>query len=96
MNSSHAESVRRSFREYVRRNTGMDPPLTLLETTLVRGGAYCGRRFSALGYSVIWFIDEQQVKLYGQDGSLLKSQSLQEFCAMNHETESQSWQRRAA
>lgn len=84
MSSSQAELIRRAFREFVRRQSGMEPTSALLETTLIRNGAYVGRRFSTLGYSLVWFVDEQQIKLYGQDGKLLRSVSALEFCAMSH------------
>ncbi len=80
MNSSQTETVRKSFRDFVRRHSGAEPPSSMLETTLIRDGSYCGRRFSLLGYSLIWFLDEQQIKLYAQDGSLLLSKSTREFC----------------
>lgn len=80
MSPSQAESIRKSFRDFVRRYSGIEPPSTLLETTLIRNGSYCGRRFSLLGFSVIWFIDEQQIKLYGQNGALIRSMAARDFC----------------
>jgi hypothetical protein len=80
MSATQAESVRRSFREFVCRHCGVDPTSVILETTLIRNGSYCGRRFSLSGYSIIWFIDEQQVKLFGRDGGLIRSMSTSEFC----------------
>ena len=29
---------------------------------------------------MIWFIDEQQIKLYGQNGALIRSMAAREFC----------------
>ncbi|MBM3963665.1 MAG: hypothetical protein FJ308_01155 [Planctomycetes bacterium] len=86
MMSTPVDAVRKNFREIVRRRTGMISPSTsvesgMLETTLIRNGSYCGRRFSLHGYSLIWFIDEQQIKLYSQDGSLLETKSVQDFCS---------------
>jgi hypothetical protein len=81
MSSTQVDAIRKSFRETVRRRTGMDTPSTTLETTLIRNGSYCGRRFSLHGYSLIWFIDEQQIKLYAQDGSLLHAGNAHEFSA---------------
>jgi hypothetical protein len=80
MSSTQAESVRKSFRDFVRRHSGAEPPSAMLETTLIRDGSYCGRRFSLMGYALIWFIDEQQIKLFGQNGSLLKSIPAADFC----------------
>lgn len=80
MSATQAESIRKSFRDYVLRHGGVDDASPMLETTLIRDGSYCGRRFSLSGYSAIWFIDEQQVKLYGQNGTLLQSTSSRTFC----------------
>ena len=85
MTSTQVDAIRKNFREIVRRSTGMDAPSTsletgMLETTLIRNGSYCGRRFSLQGYSLIWFIDEQQIKLFAQDGSLLDTKSVLDFC----------------
>jgi hypothetical protein len=38
---------------------------------LIRGGHYCGRRFtSPSGRTAIWFIEEDQLKLYDSQGEL--------------------------
>lgn len=29
---------------------------------------------------MIWFIDEQQIKLYGQNGALIRSMAASDFC----------------
>ncbi len=79
MSSTQAEMVRKSFRDFVLRNGGDESSSLMLETTLIRDGAYCGRKFSLSGYSIIWFIDEQQIKLFGQNGSLLQSMPLRDF-----------------
>lgn len=86
MNFTPVDAVRKNFREMVRRRAGMITPSTtvetgMLETTLIRDGSYCGRRFSLHGYSLVWFIDEQQIKLYAQDGSLLDTKSVHDFCS---------------
>ncbi len=86
MNVTPVDAVRKNFCEIVRRRTGMITSSTtvesgMLETTLIRNGSYCGRRFSLHGYSLIWFIDEQQIKLYAQDGSLLDTKSVHDFCS---------------
>jgi hypothetical protein len=96
MNSSQADLVRKYFREAVRRRTGQDLPTSMLETTLIRGGSYCGRRFSLHGYSVIWFVDEERIKLFAQDGSLIESMSTAEFCHVEPSVEPVFPIRRAA
>ena len=40
------------------------------ESLLIRGGAYCGRRFDAAKGHAIWFVEEDQIKFYGGDGRL--------------------------
>gem|GEM_PF-6924837 len=52
------------------------------ETTLIRNGTYCGRRFSLMGYSLVWFQEEGQVKLYNPLGTLEMSCSVQHFCTI--------------
>lgn len=96
MSSSQAESVRNSFRDFVRLHGGTDYLAPIFETTLIRDGSYCGRKFSLSGFSIIWFIDEQQVKLFGQNGSLLESRSLRDFCVASPATPEGQEIRRAA
>ncbi len=45
----------------------------LRETILIRDGHYCGRRFHAAKSEAIWFIEEDQVKFYGEDGRVMKT-----------------------
>ena len=40
------------------------------ETILIRDGFYCGRRFECDGMHAIWFMEENQIKYYGRDGSV--------------------------
>ena len=42
----------------------------LHETILIRGGYYCGRRFKANNHEAIWFIEEKQIKFYGDASDL--------------------------
>jgi hypothetical protein len=43
----------------------------LVETILIRAGAYCGRRFETSGGHAIWFVEENQIKFYRADGSVV-------------------------
>lgn len=79
-NTSKAESIRKRFREWIRARSLQELPHSMLETTLLQGGCYIGRRFSLLGFSLLWLIDEQQIKLFGPDGSLIESENLRDFC----------------
>lgn len=42
------------------------------ESILVREGVYCGRRFSQGGLEAVWFAEENQLKLYDQQGRLME------------------------
>lgn len=44
----------------------------LEETILIRNGFYCGRRFAVEGAHAIWFCEENQLKFYGESGSVLR------------------------
>jgi hypothetical protein len=49
------------------------------ETLLVRNGVYCARRFAIDGYTLTWFVEENQVKLTGPNGKLLSATSALAF-----------------
>jgi hypothetical protein len=49
---------------------GIDAAAELRETILIRGGIYCGRRFEAESAHAVWFVEENQVKFYRDDGSV--------------------------
>jgi hypothetical protein len=51
----------------------------MLETTLVRNGTYIGRRFSLLGFSLIWLVQEGQLRLMGPQGNRLDAQAILDF-----------------
>lgn len=42
------------------------------ETILIRGGNYCGRRFQTTQGHAIWFIEENQIKIYLPDGGVMR------------------------
>ena len=51
--------------------TGLsEPPL---EALLIREGYFCGRRFSLGEHQAVWFIEENQIKLFGPEGQVIKS-----------------------
>lgn len=52
-----------------------DSPDEVCETILIRDGFYCGRRFSLGRLRAVWFLEEQVVKFYGEDG---------EFSSVSH------------
>jgi hypothetical protein len=50
-----------------------DPEETAIEETImIRQGAYCGRRFRAKSGYAIWFVEENQIKVFEDGGKLLK------------------------
>jgi hypothetical protein len=46
------------------------------ETILVRDGAYCGRRFDSTDGHAVWFVEDEQIKFFRADGSLVQSIAL--------------------
>ena len=42
------------------------------EHILLRDDLYCGRRFQADGLQAIWFIEENEIKVYAKDGSIAR------------------------
>jgi hypothetical protein len=47
------------------------PAQELEETILIRNGFYCGRRYQSSSAHAIWFCEENQLKFYGEQGTLL-------------------------
>lgn len=68
------EQVRQLIRDSFKKAIGA-VPITLQETLLIAGGHYCGHRFTCSGASAVWFVEEDQIKIYSADGSLLESLS---------------------
>lgn len=44
----------------------------LRESILIRDGSYCGRRFEANCGHAIWFVEENELKLYDQSGAIIR------------------------
>jgi len=82
MSTNIAESIRSSLTAVVSQRAAVDSQATILETTLIRNGSFCGRRFSLAGFSVVWFQEEGQVKLYSPLGTLEQSCSVSQFCSI--------------
>ena len=40
------------------------------ESLLIQDGHFCGRRFTYDGMQAIWFFEDNEVKVYGRDGSV--------------------------
>ena len=45
------------------------------ETILIRNGLYCGRKFRCQGHHVVWFVEENEIKIFGPSGVLLRASS---------------------
>ncbi len=65
-----ADKIRQTFREYVAARMTIPADAIMLETTLIRDGMYCGRRFALEGFCVVYFVEEQQIKMYGPAGTV--------------------------
>jgi hypothetical protein len=50
---------------------GVNDVADLRETILIRDGLFCGRKFQCQGYSVVWFMEENEIKFFGPTGQLL-------------------------
>jgi hypothetical protein len=42
------------------------------QSLLIRDGNYCGRRFDAERGHALWFFEEDQVKVFGAEGRVLR------------------------
>ncbi len=70
-------SVRDLVDEYFAR-LGASTEGDLRETILISDGHYCGRRFYRDGFDAVWFVEENQLKIHNQDGSLYEVVRLQD------------------
>jgi hypothetical protein len=50
---------------------GMSEGAEPRETVLIRDGLYCARRFDVESGHAIWFMEEEQIKLFRADGRLV-------------------------
>jgi len=70
----NADSLRNTFGGQLQLSQA-DMEERMRETLLVRNGIYCARRFTIDGYTLTWFVEENQIKLTGPDGKLLLASS---------------------
>jgi hypothetical protein len=75
MPSTPVERVRQSICIHLARLSS-NTVNSLHETILIRNGLYCGRKFQANGYEVVWFIEEDEIKFFGPVGNLLSADSV--------------------
>ena len=62
-------------------NLGVQTPVDLHETLLIRNGLFCGRKFQCEGHLVVWFVEEDEIKFFSPCGELLKTASAIECLA---------------
>jgi len=65
------ESVRRLIADAFEQLRLIDGD-ALRESLLIREGAYCGRRFEAHSGHALWFFEEDQIKVFGAEGGVLR------------------------
>jgi len=95
MSTNIADSLRRAVQAMVSHRGNVEGSSRILETTLIRNGAFCGRRFSLAGFSLVWFQEERQVKFYSPLGTLEQSCSVDQFCMMSMESNTSDLRRAA-
>ena len=61
------ERVTQAFAEQ-----GLASTTEIRESILISNGCYCGRRFETEGGHAIWFCEENQLKLYGPQGNVIR------------------------
>ena len=69
--SAQLERVREFVHRTFTRLAGSSPS-EVRESILVHDGQYCGRRFSSDLIQAVWFVEENELKFCGQDGTVLK------------------------
>ena len=78
-NSQRLASVRERFLQWLLDaedvQTAADPAQASIrrESILIRDEFYCGRRFHTDLYDAVWFIEEDELKIFRADGSLAAS-----------------------
>ena len=74
MSSTPVERIRQAICAKLSRLAN-EPVASLHETILIRNGLYCGRKFQAANYEVVWFIEEDEIKFFGPCCNLLEAVS---------------------
>lgn len=58
---------------------GVSKNCELHETLLIRDGLFCGRKYQYDGYTIVWFLEEDQLKIFSPVGELISSTSAISF-----------------
>lgn len=69
-NSQRLSAVRQKLQDWFM-DQRTDDRWEVRESILIRQGFYCGRRFDFAGFRAVWFVEEDQVKIYRRDGALV-------------------------
>ncbi len=70
-NSQRLATVRKALNRWLELNAENTAPATPGgESIVIRGGYYCGRRFSAPSHHAVWFVEEDELKVYTSDKRL--------------------------
>ena len=69
-NSKRLSTVRAAIEGYLASQADQAGCEIVTESILIRDEHYCGRRFTTSTHQAVWFIEEDQVKIYAADRSL--------------------------
>jgi hypothetical protein len=87
-NSQRLATVRSAIEGYLATQADQPNGLSEIDTVinaesiLIRNEYYCGRRFRTTTHRAVWFIDEDQVKIYSADNLLCCVLSAEEIDAV--------------
>ena len=71
-NNHQTEEVRSHVRGvFLQHGASQEDPIE--EAILIRDGFYCGRRFQCGELQAVWFVEEDQLKIYNQEGVVQKT-----------------------
>jgi hypothetical protein len=65
------EAVRRLVRNAFA-ELGAKQLAEVAESVLIRNDCYCGRRFRADGFQAVWFIEEDEIKVYDRSANVVR------------------------
>ncbi|MFO0922182.1 MAG: hypothetical protein U0905_06800 [Pirellulales bacterium] len=67
-----SDTIRDRFSSYLSEG-GHEIAEPVRETILIQNGYYCGRKYQSEGHTLVWFVEEDQLKMYGPNGALMWS-----------------------
>jgi hypothetical protein len=59
---------------------GENPPF--VETILLRGGFYVGRKFRAGGFQIVWWAEKNVAEVFDEDGQVMETIALEQKLGM--------------